>query len=115
VKEYLNSALIRSGPASTFYITEIRSNQAIIESALLYIENYFSSERKSSSKQDLEKIPLIQYASQFWDKQAQAIQSMSAPETDELVVEFLDSIETRTSWLRIYNPDYENWKTYLSD
>jgi hypothetical protein len=91
VKEYLNSTRIRSGPASTFYITDIRSNQAIMESSLLYIKSYSSSERKSSSRQDLENFPQKQYASQFWDKKAQAIQGMSAPETHQLVVEFLET------------------------
>lgn len=88
-----------------FHITEIGASQTIIQSSLLYIKNYSSSERKSSSTKDLDEFPLLQYASRFWSENVQAIQDMAAPRTDDLIFEFLVCVENRSSWLRIHKPE----------
>jgi hypothetical protein len=103
--EYLESLQVLGGPKSGFPITEQESNRVITESSLLYIKSYALSDNKSSSQQDLERFPLLQYTCRFWSNHADAMKEATDPDINNLIFKFLSSDVERSSWLRIYHPD----------
>lgn len=115
VKEYLASLRILDGPASRFRITEQESNRVIAESSLLYIKSYAGSKNKSSSKQDLEQLRLIQYAYRFWSDHVETTKEATGSYIDDLIFEFLSSDVERSSWLLIYHPDRDYDSPFEND
>jgi hypothetical protein len=66
VKEYLLSDRTGISSASGFRATSVEADQLISESCLLYILHYDESDSKTTTPEDLECFPLLQYACKFW-------------------------------------------------
>ena len=65
VKEHLISERIQCGAVSEFRATDIDAHRFIVESCLQYIFHYDESDFKTTSLEDLERFPLLQYACRF--------------------------------------------------
>jgi hypothetical protein len=88
-----------------FHATEQESNRALTESSLLYIKSYTLSENKTSSEQDLERFPLLQYTCRYWTNHAKAAKDAAGSHLDNLIFGFLSSDIERSSWLLVHQPD----------
>jgi hypothetical protein len=106
VKEYLESKRILKSGADQFYLESATGHRALAQSCLTYLRYYSSSSEKTSTKQDLKKFPLLQYAARSWSHH-------SAFQVDNDVTReasLLQSEEAKNDWLLVYNPD-ELWKS----
>jgi hypothetical protein len=105
VKEYLISDRIKPKLASTFCMTHITAHRYIAESCLLYIMSYDYMENKSSSDEDLEDFPLLEYACRFWHTHARASQHKMKLSFCDLVFKLFVSDSWLSTWLRVYHPE----------
>jgi ankyrin repeat protein len=105
VKEYLESYRILEGPASIFHMTANTSHKFLAESCILYIKCYALSEGKTSSEQDLELYPLLDYACGYWDTHVEAVEDPDSSDVSDLVLQFLSSDVVLSSWLSVRYPD----------
>jgi ankyrin repeat protein len=105
VKEYLESYRVLEGPASIFHMTVNTSHKFLAESCILYIKCYALSDGKTSSRQDLELYPLLQYACWYWNIHVQAVEDLDSSDISDLILQFLSSDVVLSSWLSVFHPD----------
>jgi hypothetical protein len=105
VKEYLLSDRIQSSSASKFGATSIEADHFISESSLLYILHYDESNSKTTSPEDLEFFPLLQYACQFWYTHSKSIPVGSRKSIDPITFRLFLSDTALVTWLQVHRPD----------
>jgi ankyrin repeat protein len=102
VQEFLESKRVLASDADMFHLDPGRDHGFIARSCLMYLQHYSSSIEKCKSKEDLEKFPLLQYASETW------FYHTSLQQEDEscvLALSLLTSGDRMRDWLTVYRPD----------
>jgi ankyrin repeat protein len=105
VKEYLQSS--RSGPTSEYAMSDESSNLFVATSCLVYILSYSESSDKTGTPDDLERFPLMLYASQFWYQHTGLSRWSSTSEWPlwDLISKLFSSEAAFSTWLQIHKPD----------
>lgn len=101
VKEFLESARIRSGDAALFHLDPGRSHSFLTQCCLAYLLHYSASENKKSSPEDLNIFPLLRYAANSWFYHSALKQSGEI--SYELV--FLGNEDAVQDWDLVRSPD----------
>jgi ankyrin repeat domain-containing protein 50 len=105
VKDYLVSTRIKRSKAKIFSATNIAATDFIGKSCLLYILYYNESDAKTTSPNDLNCFPLLQYACKFWYRHAKSIPVGSRKSIDPITFELFFSDPALAAWLRVHRPD----------
>jgi ankyrin repeat protein len=101
VKEYLESERILGTKADHFHLEIATGHQTLAQSCLTYLRYYSVSNDKTSTKQDLERFPMLKYAAESWFYHSALQHDVEdGREASLLLLE-----KARFDWLLIYNPD----------
>jgi ankyrin repeat protein len=112
VKDYLVSKRIQCSKANIFSVTDIAANAFIAKSCLLYILHYDESDSKTTSSDDLEYFPLLQYACKFWYVHAKSIQVGNRKSIDSITFRLFLSDTALMAWLQVHRPGDLNRKPF---
>jgi ankyrin repeat protein len=101
VKEYLESKRMVKSDASYFCLEHAIGHRTLAQSCLTYLRHYNANSDKTSTKQDLETFPLLEYAAQSWYYHA----TFQCDGKVNCEVSFLQSDAARKDWLLVHDPD----------
>ncbi|KAK6375649.1 hypothetical protein LTR81_027903 [Elasticomyces elasticus] len=106
VKEYLESSHILDSDAKVFHLDPAREHRLLTQSCLAYITSYSSHCDKTSTKEDLVRYPLLEYAAKSWFYHSSAQQPGTEGDCEALL---FTSEEVMHDWLLVHQPD-RNWE-----
>ena len=110
VREYLLSSHIIQGPASTFSMESKLCHQQLSQCCLSIL---LRNNTKHHEKSDLEVIPLLKYAAEFWFqhvKESSKIDETALDTSQDVITEdyicrlFNTSVTVFQNWLAVYDP-----------
>jgi hypothetical protein len=110
VKEYLESERIAKSSAKDFFLESAAGHRFLAQSCLTYIMHYSTSHKKKSSRQDLQRFPLLKYAARSWYYHSSSGQSDDGSRETSL----LQSEDAKRDWLFVHRPDNE-WERSFDD
>ena len=113
VKEYLLSDFIQNSAATKFHTTKITANGFIAECCLLYILQYDELHTHDLSYGELERYPLLKYASLFWYIHARSTPVESQKSIDPLISRLFFSKTALEIWARVHSSDEFNDEAFL--
>ncbi|KAK3612994.1 hypothetical protein LTR22_028355, partial [Elasticomyces elasticus] len=104
VKEYLESSNILDSDAKVFHLDPAREYRLLTQSCLAYITSYSSHCDKTSTKEDLVRYPLLEYAAKSWFYHSSAQQPGTEGDYEALL---FTSEEVMHDWLLVHQPDVD--------
>ena len=110
VKEYLEAKRIVESPATDFFLEGTAGHRFLAQSCLTYIMHYSSSCEKTSSSQDLQRFPLLEYAARSWYHHS----SMQKLGDVSRETSLLQSEDAKRDWLLVHRPDMD-WRPPFDD
>lgn len=110
VQEYLESKRIIQSPAQAFSLESTAGHIFLAQSCLTCIMHYSSSNEKTSSAQDLQRFPLLEYTAKSWYYHSWSGGSGDVSRETDL----LESEDAKRNWLLVHQPD-RVWEDRFGD
>ena len=101
VKEYLESRRMLKSDASQVCLETAVGHRTLAQSCLTYLLCYDASSGKTSTKQDLEMFPSLEYVAQSWYYHS----TLQCDGEANCEVAFLQSNAARNNWRRVHDPE----------
>ncbi|KAK4952085.1 hypothetical protein LTR10_010005 [Elasticomyces elasticus] len=111
LKEYLLSMSILASDVKDFYLDPVRAHWSIAQTCLGYLSHYSNSSQKTSTEQDLETFPLLEYAAKAWPQHIK----LRDCDDSERELSLLTSETRMRDWLLVYDPDQDRTSPFRTE